>query len=118
MKTPIFFRPDQELTDEIILDKEEIAHLRSLRLNEEDKKIEIRDGNGCSAIYFLSKKSSKGTLESREIHKLHHKKFKIASAIPKSEKLNFLLQKGTELGISGFIFVNFSNSERKELNLI
>lgn len=113
----IFFRPNETFTNEIALTKEEMEHLRSLRLNEVDKKIEVRDGNGNSYFFQVGAKSKTGELIEKDTTLISKRKIEIASALPKAQNLDFLLQKSTEIGITDFVFVNFFQSERKELNI-
>jgi 16S rRNA (uracil1498-N3)-methyltransferase len=113
----IFFRPNEIFKNEITLTKDEIEHLRSLRLNEIDKEIEVRDGLGNSYIFQVGAKSKSGKLLEKRQSILHERKISVASAIPKAQRLDFLLQKSTEIGITNFYFINFFQSERRDLNL-
>lgn len=113
----ILFRPNEFFSKEIILTKEEIEHLRSLRLNEIEKEIEVRDGNGNSYFFNVLPKSKIGNLIKIEKNNLNEKKIRIASAIPKANRFDFLIQKSTEIGITDFYFINFFHSDRKEINL-
>ena len=113
----IFFRPNETFTHELVLTKEEIEHLRSLRLNDINKTLEIRDGNGVSYFFLVEAKSKKGKLLEKTTTSTSNQKIKIASAIPKAQRLDFLLQKSTEIGITDFYFINFFQSERRDINL-
>jgi 16S rRNA (uracil1498-N3)-methyltransferase len=119
MSNPLFFRPKENLGEEIKLSQEEIEHLKSLRYfkYKQDYKVEFRDGRGLSVVYHFPNGGTRGIqvqkdqIFSQELH------LGIATAIPKPGKLEYLLQKGTELGITHFYFINFYHSERKEINL-
>ncbi len=113
----LFFRPNETFANEISLTKDEIEHLRSLRLNEIDKEIEVRDGLGNSYIFHVGAKSKSGKLLEKRQSILHERKISVASAIPKAQRLDFLLQKSTEIGITNFYFINFFQSERRDLNI-
>lgn len=113
----LFFRPNETFQKEITLNKEEIEHLRSLRLNEIEKEIEVRDGKGNSYIFQVGAKSKNGKLLEKRNTPLSSKKIEIASAIPKAQRLDFLIQKSTEIGITDFYFINFFQSERRDLNI-
>jgi 16S rRNA (uracil1498-N3)-methyltransferase len=115
-RNPIFFRPNFIKSDAIKLTLDEWDHLRSLRLDKEDKQIEIRDGLGNSFIYEIGFKKDTGTYLESSKNVVHDLKIEIATALPKSQKLDFLLQKGTELGVTAFHLVTFLQSDRKELN--
>ncbi|MBP9886603.1 MAG: 16S rRNA (uracil(1498)-N(3))-methyltransferase [Leptospiraceae bacterium] len=113
----LFFRPNETFQNEITLTKEEIEHLRSLRLNEIEKEIEVRDGNGNSYFFQVGQKSKTGKLIEKRNFEIPTTQNKIASAIPKAQRLDFLLQKSTEIGITDFYFINFFQSERRDLNI-
>ncbi|MBP7280633.1 MAG: 16S rRNA (uracil(1498)-N(3))-methyltransferase [Leptospiraceae bacterium] len=113
----IFFRPNATFSGEITLNKEEIEHLRSLRLNDISKTIEVRDGKGVSYFFQVESKSKTGKLLEKKTTIIPNIKIEIASAIPKAQRLDFLLQKGTEIGVTAFYFINFFQSERREINL-
>ncbi len=113
----IFFRLEFLFQETIILSKEELEHLRSLRLYQEDKILEFRDAKGRSFFYAVQEKSNQGHLLETKTNSMNEASFSIASAIPQNNRLDYLLQKNTELGISRFHFINFFQSERREINL-
>jgi 16S rRNA (uracil1498-N3)-methyltransferase len=112
----IFFRIAYNFENKIELSNDELQHLKSLRLNEIDKKIEFRDGLGNSFFYLIPSKSKIGDLVHKEYLEPESSKIEIAQAIPKANRFEFLLQKNTELGIDCFHFINFEQSDRKEYN--
>ncbi|MBE7410702.1 MAG: 16S rRNA (uracil(1498)-N(3))-methyltransferase [Leptospiraceae bacterium] len=113
----IFFRENSDLLNEITLLQPEIEHLKSFRIFHKDKEVEFRDGSGNSFFYYVQESSEKGILRNKKIFQEKEYAIEIATAIPKSERLDFLIQKGTEIGVSRFLFVNFMQSERKDFNL-
>lgn len=115
-KNPIFFRKNHTFLDSIKLNQEELEHLRSLRLDREDKQVEFRDGNGNSYIYFISSKKDTGNLIESSKNVVRDLEIGLACALPKSQKLDFILQKGTELGVTNFHLITFLQSDRKEVN--
>nr|MBP6739895.1 16S rRNA (uracil(1498)-N(3))-methyltransferase [Leptospiraceae bacterium] len=88
----LFFRPNETFKNEITLTKEEIEHLRSLRLNDIEKEIEVRDGLGNSYTFQVGAKSKSGKLLEKRETVLSERKIGVASAIPKAQRLDFLLQ--------------------------
>lgn len=114
---PIFFRLNFQEKKIIQITREEVSHLKSLRLYNIDKNIEIRDGLGGSYIFHIPHNSNQGELIETYKNEFNETKIQIATAIPKSGKFEFLLQKSTEIGVSDFHFINFSHSERKDFNL-
>jgi len=113
----ILFRDGFLPTNNLNLTTEEWAHFRARRLNKEDHIIEIRDGLGkCFEYLFSPNKKELSFLKERELPKrkiLHT----IAMALPKGNRLDFFLQKVTEIGISRVIFCELEHSIRKEFNL-
>lgn len=117
MKRQIFFRKNFIFKEEITLLPEEIEHLKSLRLFTKEKEIEIRDGKGTNGFYLVKQIAKNGNLREKYTVPNSTPENKIASAIPKGNRLDWALQKGTEIGVTEFIFINFHRSERKDFNL-
>lgn len=116
-KNPVFFRKNFTFIDSIKLNQEELEHLRSLRLDRDDKHLEFRDGNGNSYIYYILSKKDTGDLVESFQNVVQDLEISIACALPKSQKLDLILQKGTELGVSNFHLITFLQSDRKEINV-
>lgn len=113
----IFFRKDYSFQDSIQLSKSEIKHLQSLRIQKQSKSIDFRDGEGCSYIYQFQENTDIGQLIEKKFISKTSNPIIIATALPKGNRLDWMLQKGTEIGVSNFIFVQFQQSDRKELNI-
>lgn len=123
-----FVKANQIKENKINIEGEDVNHIKNvLRLNISDK-INICDSDNsknyeCEITNINSKKieciilnelknSSEGNVE------LH-----IYQGLPKSDKMEFVIQKGTELGVSKFIPVNFKRcivkiSKKDELKKI
>lgn len=112
----VFFRPGYSSSPELKLEGEEISHLKAFRVFSEEKTVIIKDGEGASFAYSVPSSSKIGSLIGTEKKERPKTKAKIATAIPKGNRLEWLIQKGTELGITEFIFLVFSHSDRKDLN--
>lgn len=96
----------------------EIAHLKSLRIFNQNKLIEIRDGKGQSVFYKSDANSKEIELISGSEKSLEIESSLILSgAIPKGNRLDWLLQKGTEIGVTEFWFCNFPRSTRMEFSI-
>ncbi|WCL48339.1 16S rRNA (uracil(1498)-N(3))-methyltransferase [Leptospira sp. GIMC2001] len=118
LETVLFFRRNFVPTPADELTGFEITHLKSLRLFNADKYIEIRDGNGRSYTYLCDVGSKKLIPAGILTDKLEQKnKSILAGAIPKGNRLEWLLQKGTELGVTEFHFCNFERSVRLDFSL-
>jgi len=113
----ILFREGFQPTSQLLLTNDEMAHLRARRLNKEENTLEIRDGHGkCYEYLFSPNKKELTFLAERELAQKNHS-HKIAMALPKGNRLDFFLQKATEIGISKVIFCELEHSIRKEFNL-
>lgn len=112
----VFFRPGYSPSPDLKLEGEEISHLKALRVYSEEKTVIIKDGAGISFAYSVPSSSKIGNLIGTEKKEKPKVIAKIATAIPKGNRLEWLIQKGTELGITEFIFLVFSHSDRKDLN--
>lgn len=113
----ILFRTGFVAKPTIVLSPEEMAHLRALRLSKEETTIQIRDGVGGLYDYQFSPFSKELKLLN-EIHlprKIERKT--VAIALPKGNRLDFFLQKVTEIGLDAVVFLVFRHSIRKEFNL-
>ncbi|MDX1957320.1 MAG: RsmE family RNA methyltransferase [Leptospiraceae bacterium] len=116
LRYPIFFRKNETFSGELTLTREEQTHLKSLRLNDKEKILEFRNGQGSSAFFRFLENNQKGQKIEEISHNVEEPNISIAVAYAKSHALDLILQKGTEIGVSEFIFVEFHHSERKELN--
>lgn len=112
----IFFRREFSFEPEIKISTIEWSHLRSLRMNSQQAKLTLSDGEGRWAFYDLNPDKHRAQIISEIRIETPPPNIRIATAIPKGNRLDLLLQKGVELGIQEFIFVNFLQSERKDFN--
>lgn len=119
MERIIFFRKQQNWEEEISLLPSEISHLKALRIlqGRKDYQIEFRDGKGNSYIYHFTSGDKKGFMKECISNSTIDENLIVSMPIPQAGKLEFWLQKGTELGISEFHFINMFHSERKDLNI-
>ena len=116
-----FFCEPQNITSHQIKiqDKVELHHLKDvLRLKDQDK-IVVLDGNGSEflcKIAHLDKKCAKLKIIKKRIHKKEEflPKITIACALPKKSKIDFIVEKLTEIGVDKIILLK---TERTEVNL-
>lgn len=113
----ILFREDFVPTKPTILSKEEFLHLSALRRKDLPSLIEIRDGLGKIHYFQYEPKSKELIFIKTESFPLKSKRTKIAIALPKGNRLDFFLQKVTEMGITDVNFLVFRHSVRREFNL-
>jgi 16S rRNA (uracil1498-N3)-methyltransferase len=105
---PWFYAPEMPQKGEIVLDPEEVRHLKAQRLKPKDK-VSLFNGKGIVAISELLEEGKAAILETHEIPK---SKFSlaIAVAVPKGERADWMLQKLTELGVSTIIPIKTEHS--------
>ncbi|ABZ93744.1 16S rRNA (uracil(1498)-N(3))-methyltransferase [Leptospira biflexa] len=113
----ILFRKPFFKKESIQLTKEELNHLRALRLQSENNIIQIRDGEGGLYNYLYTPNSKDLVFQNEEFVPRKTNRKKIAIALPKGNRLDFFLQKVTEIGLDEVIFLVFRHSIRKEFNL-
>ncbi|WP_061286263.1 16S rRNA (uracil(1498)-N(3))-methyltransferase [Leptospira interrogans] len=117
MKEAILFRREWNEEYPFHLNKEEISHLKALRIFSEDKNLRVLNGIGTEWIYEIPGNSVQGIFKKTITHLKSERVSAVATAIPKGNRLEWLLQKGTELGLTHFYFLNFEQSDRKDFNL-
>lgn len=113
-----FFFDDSLDQPEIILEGEELRHLKVMRL-QEGEDLEIINGRGQLAMGKVS------NLEKRHatIHIINKKDFPkasfeliVAQAIPRASRLDLIVEKGTELGMTQLWLFPGDRSERPTLS--
>lgn len=104
MKEAILFRREWNEEYPFHLNKEEISHLKALRIFSEDKNLRVLNGIGTEWIYEIPGNSVQGIFKKTITHLKSERVSAVATAIPKGNRLEWLLQKGTELGLTHFYF--------------
>ena len=117
---PTFYAPELSSGLEK-LDPDESRHcIRVLRKNTGDR-IRIIDGKGLEAEYEIIEADSRscGIRKVEEIrHKPNFPSIHIAIAPTKQmERMEWFLEKATEIGVSKISFLETSNSERRKMNM-
>lgn len=110
-----------EIFPEPTINDEEQQHIsKVLRMNNGDE-IFVTDGKGNSArgsIYFEGKKVRLNSIEIFENHPKFSTKLHIAIAPTKNiDRIEYFVEKATEMGISEITFLNTEKTERKNINL-
>jgi 16S rRNA (uracil1498-N3)-methyltransferase len=98
---PWFYAPELPQTGEIVLDPEEVRHLKAQRLETKDK-VSLFNGKGTVNIAELIEEGKARLLESHEVAQSEFS-LAIAVAVPKGDRADWMLQKLTELGVSTII---------------
>jgi 16S rRNA (uracil1498-N3)-methyltransferase len=107
MSHPTFYiPPDRISSDQAVLEGDELRHARlTLRLGTGDT-VRIVDGNGSSwqaRIRTMEKEKSILKLSRKEAEPVPHFNLTVAMGVVQGERFDWAIQKGTELGVSGFI---------------
>jgi len=112
---------ESELTksDEVILEGLEFHHLTNVMRSKAGEKVEIVNGSGCLATAtILHVEKKKAVLEIDELFNAPKPAHQVilAQAIPRLNRLDFIVEKGTELGMTELWLFPGDRSERKELS--
>jgi 16S rRNA (uracil1498-N3)-methyltransferase len=121
MPTARFFlqKPFKE-KETVTLEGQENIHLRRVCKRKVGDLVELVNGLGELAkalILSTEEKTTKLLIKQLEKHSLTPPVFMIAQALPHVQKLDFIVEKGTELGCDLFLFFEGELSEKKGLSL-
>jgi 16S rRNA (uracil1498-N3)-methyltransferase len=106
------YAPDAQEGKEVAIDKEQIRHLKVLRV-QEGQKIALFDGKGSSFEAVYTEKVSKGTVLCGKLLESHTEplvKITLACAAPKGSRMDTLIEKVSELGVFEVIPTIYSRS--------
>ncbi len=98
---PWFYAPELPQKGEIVLDPEEVRHLKAQRVKTKEK-ISLFNGKGIVAVCELIDENKASLLEVHEISQSEVSLI-IAVGVPKGDRADWMLQKLTELGVSTII---------------
>lgn len=102
----------------IPLENTEFHHLVNVLRFKENDKVEVIDGQGTlaqAAINHIEKKRAWLSIESIRFEKKPLREVILAQALPRINRLDFIIEKGTELGATQFWLFPGNYSERKNL---
>lgn len=117
----LFFQPDLT-SDQLWLSEEESKHcVRVLRLQKGDS-VYLADGKGTEAKAVIIEDNPKKcllTIESRTNHQNTSKVYLHILVAPTKnmERMEWFIEKATEVGVSEITFLETTNSERTKINL-
>lgn len=110
-----FVETDQILDDKIEIVGEDVNHIRNVLRLEVGEKIKI--GDKASGLNFVCEISdiSKDMVACKILEKLEGESesninLTVFQGLPKADKMELIIQKGTELGVSSFVPVSFKRS--------
>jgi len=106
------YAPDAQEGKEVAIDKEQIRHLKVLRM-QEGQKIALFDGKGNAFEAVYTEKVSEGKVlcgKKIENHTEPHIKITLATAAPKGNRMDTLIEKVSELGVFEVIPTIYSRS--------
>lgn len=114
------FYIDQDLKTQshIEITDEEHHHLKNVMRISVGEKVELVNGKGFLAnaeVVSLEKKSSKLKI-TKTLFKEKKQKISLALGLTKIQKLDFTIEKCTELGVDNFFLFDSMNSEKKGLS--
>lgn len=117
---PLFFHAESN-DKGFVLTEEESRHIvSSLRYKEGDT-LFVTDGKGtvqkCAIVHAHTKRVEVRVLESKNVPKSESFRRMVVSPPKAGERLDWLVEKGVEIGVDEFVFVETRYSERDKLNL-
>ena len=111
-----FFVKSNQISDNrVIIDNEDVNHIKNVLRKKIDDEILICDyqekiNYKCKIKEFLKKEIVCEILSKIESESESNVKIDIFQGLPKSDKMELIIQKGTELGVNSFIPVAFKRS--------
>jgi len=118
MDMQLYYHPDLSI-DTFDLTEEESVHLKVLRL-QIDEQISITDGRGTLAIVAIEQNKRKQwtvrVLKREYTNATRHSIELVISPLKNNERIEWLLEKATEMGITAFTILPCTRSERKTVN--
>lgn len=115
-----FFTNEDNITigSQVILTDAELHHLIHVTRISEGEKVGLVNGRGILAhavVTHVRKREAELLVENVEMHPSPSKEVILVQAIPRINRLDFILEKGTELGMSEIWLFPGKRSERKQL---
>ena len=114
-----FFTPNLFAMDQLAsLDGKEFHHLKNVTRTKPGEQVEVVNGLGELAVAVVEEvERHHATLRILKLDKSPPPRYTIilAQAIPRIQRLDFILEKGTELGLTEFRLFPGDRSERKSL---
>lgn len=101
------------------LTDQELHHLLHVMRTNTGDIVEVINGNGSLAeaeVIALKKQHAELKVLTTETYSKPSFEIQLAQGIPRINRLDYILEKGTELGVSKFLLVPTKHSERKSFN--
>jgi 16S rRNA (uracil1498-N3)-methyltransferase len=114
-----FFAPSTLKTPTLILEGEEFHHLAKVMRVRIGETIELVNGRGelaTAEVISLDKKSASLKIVSHRAESAPQQTLMLAQALTRPSSLEWIIEKGTELGVSEFWLFPGERSEKKELS--
>lgn len=120
MPSERYFHPEFLKTDQIIHVKDqELHHLLNVMRTRLGEKVEMVNGQGQLAkaiLQSIEKKSASLHVESVETFPQTPERLILAQGMPRQNRLEFIIEKGTELGMTEIWLFPASRSEKKDFS--
>ena len=115
-----YFHPELLKTDQIINVKDqELHHLINVMRTRLGERLEVVNGQGQLAeatLQTIEKKNASLHVESVETNTLPNQRLILAQGMPRQNRLEFIIEKGTELGMTEIWLFPASRSEKKDFS--
>jgi 16S rRNA (uracil1498-N3)-methyltransferase len=113
------FYIDAPLEGDLFLEGQELhhlAHVMRIRVGEEIELVNGKGGLAVAKVTAIGKKEATLHVLSAKNEKMPKKGLTLALPLLKGNKLEFVVEKCTELGVSAFVFFSASSSEKEKLS--
>lgn len=110
---------DLSLSQEVLLEGTEFHHLINVMRSSVGARVELVNGQGACAqakIVKIEKKRTVLLIEGLFFEEKSQDRLILAQAIPKLNRLDFIIEKGTELGMSALWLFPGDHSEKRDLS--
>lgn len=114
-----FLKQNFQSSGSCFLKDQEFHHLAHVMRMREGEKVELVNGEGSLALGTIRKiKKEEAEIDIQELsqEEARHKQLILVQGIPKPNRLEIILEKGTELGVDEFRLFSAKQSQKKEIN--
>lgn len=115
-----YFNGELKQDESILLQDQEFHHLAHVMRSQPGEQVELVNGRGSLAqgeiSSFIKKQGASITIRSVQSYQKGSRRLILAQAMPRMNRLDTILEKGTELGMTDIWLFPGNRSERKDLN--
>ena len=101
-----FISPDQVAEPQITISGEDVRHIRAVLRMKTGDELLLCDGRGTeytAKITGMDPSAINAEITSRSIKDIQYPRVTLGQGLPKSDKMDWIVQKATELGVAGIV---------------